>query len=124
MSFKFPYQKYDYIESNRRHVTIDFLAMTMNQSYFRPKVAAAGRELHLGCVVPAFFADQERLMLANSGDGFNENTHKATAYQQVTKEVLNKYGWNDHDEILGTPQVVPLDFECEDRLWTGRSKPS
>ena len=55
IDFVMPFIQYDYIEENRRHVTVDFLVLTLNKDKFSPRVLADGKELHVGTTVPSFF---------------------------------------------------------------------
>ena len=38
-----PFIEYDYIEENRRHVTVDFLVLPLNKDKFSPRVLADGK---------------------------------------------------------------------------------
>ena len=58
IDFVMPFIQYDYIEENRRHVTVDFLVLTLNKDKFPPRVLVDGKELHVGTTVSSFFQNK------------------------------------------------------------------
>ena len=83
LSFHFPYILYQYTNGRNYAVTVDFMILGgQNQSLFRPSVSPDGKKLLLKTVIPSFFANQDRIQLANGQERrFNESTHKATAFE-------------------------------------------
>ena len=83
LSFHFPYIMYQYTNGRNFAVTVDFMILGgQNQSLFRPSVSPDGKKLLLKTVIPSFFANQDRIQLANGQERrFNESTHKATAFE-------------------------------------------
>jgi hypothetical protein len=114
----FPFIVYDYISGGRRRVSVDLLVMTVPKDMIRPKMATNGLELHVGMVVPPFFADADRLMAANEGDaGFTEDTHKATAFKDAAIKLHEHHrSFDGEEEIMGTPQCIKLPFKCEENI--------
>ena len=65
IDFVIPFIMYDYINADWRHVTCDFLVLTLNKDIFSPRVSADGKELLVSTNVPSFFQDKVRIMIAN-----------------------------------------------------------
>ena len=118
MDFSFPHIVCDCEAKDRKVVTIDFLIVGMHKKCFRPKVNDAGDELHVGFVVPSFFAQDHRILLADQA--IRHNTHKMTAFRDVRQAIIAKHGdGSDEEPLLGEPQKVQLPFivEREIRKW-------
>jgi hypothetical protein len=78
----------DYTSNNRRHVSVDFLILNIPKAMLRPKMAANGLELHLGLVVPPFFARADQVMVVNEADsGFGKDTHKSNAFKEAARKL-------------------------------------
>ena len=116
IDFVMPFIQYDYIEENRRHVTVDFLVLTLNKDKFSPRVLADGKELHVGTTVPSFFQNKARIMLANKSKDaeFTSNTHKATAFAEVVRGMMTELEWPD--DLNGSVQRTKLPFRCEEDI--------
>ena len=123
LDFQFPYLMYDYEAKDRKVCTIDFLVYGVNKKFIRPKVNDVGDELHVSYVVPAFFAEDRRLELADTN--IRHNTHKMTAFRDTCDALIKKHGdGSEEDPLLGEPQKVALPFIVEkERYTSGRSKP-
>ena len=108
--------QYDYIEENRRHVTVDFLVLTLNKDKFPPRVLADGKELHVGTTVSSFFQNKARIMLANrcKDSEFTSNTHKATVFAEVLHGMMTELEWPD--DLNGSVQRTNLPFRCEEDI--------
>ena len=119
MDYIYPHMMHDYVDDDRRHVTLDFLVPSMTEKMFRPSVNVSDQSLKLATVVPPFFASKGRLMAAFAAEtGFGENTHRATAMGEVCDEVKKDYDDAKSDEtiIIGLPQRVKLPFPCEEEI--------
>ena len=116
IDFVMPFIMYDYINEGRRHVTVDFLVLTQNKEKFQPTVMADGNELHVGTVVPSFFQNRARIMLANKNKDkdFTSNTHKATAFEEVVRRMMTDLDWPD--DLHGSTQRTKLPFPCEEDI--------
>ena len=81
---------YDYIHESLRHVTVDFLVLTLNKKNISPRVSEDGKEFHVGTIVPSFFQRRARIMLANKckDRDFTSNTHKATAFEEIISSIM------------------------------------
>lgn len=114
-SFQYPYLKYNYVNDGRRCCTIDFLIINQGKDNFRPKITGDGTVLELGTIVPEFFFEPSRLLIANANDNkFSENTNKATAFQETAAKVTASLG--EGEPLLGAPQKIKLDFKVEDEI--------
>jgi len=121
MDLQFPYLMYNYKEAGRGRVAIDFLVIAMSESNYRPLVAAAGKELHIGMAIPKFFVKKSRLMAAHGDDNkFTDDTHKATAFEDLVDSVDKQFGLDKDGaeklDLFGKPMVVKLPFPCEEDL--------
>lgn len=116
MSFFFPHILYTYVEDGLFMCTVDFLVMGQSKDLFRPKVVNDGMSLQLGTVVPAMFVNEARLQLAMFHDhSFNNDTHKATALQQVISKHVGDTDL-DSEPMLGEPMMITLPFKCVDEI--------
>ena len=69
------------------------------------------KEISVCLDVNPLFVTEGRLHLANLKNyAFNKNTNEATSYRQVTAMVNNP---NLDKPLCGEPQVVNLDFKCD-----------
>lgn len=115
MGFSFPCVMCQRVEGGRRRVSIDFLVIGMGKENHRPKVINNGKRLQLGMVAPSFFADENRLQVANEfGAGFNARTHKATALEEVANKITENV--DSEEPLIGCPQQVELPVPCEDEI--------
>jgi len=115
LSVQFPFISYQYVEDGRKMVSYDFLVIGASKDQYRPKVTGNGGELHVGMVLPRFFVDPNRLLLANSHvGGFNANTNKSTALEEVGAKVTN--GLQENDLLFANPMTVKLPFKCEEDI--------
>lgn len=115
MGFTFPYILYTYIEDGKRRVSVDFLVIGMAKENFRLRVVQGGKALQLVVVIPSFFADENRLQLANEEDqGFNKRSHKATALEEVVHKITENI--DGEEPLLGSPQQVSLPVPCEEEI--------
>ena len=92
-----PFIMYDYINDGRHHVTVYFFVLTLNKENVSPRVMVDWKELHIGTVVPSFFHDRARIMLANKNKGteFTSVTHKATVFAEVVRRMMTDLVWSD-----------------------------
>jgi hypothetical protein len=112
MDSRFPFILHDYVSGGRRRASVDFLIITVTKDMVRPKMADSGLELQVAMVVPAFFADADRLMAANVGDsGFTEDNHKEAAMK-----LHDHHESFDEDDVVGDPQRIKLPFQCEQHI--------
>jgi hypothetical protein len=117
MNVEFPFILYDYTSDNRRHVSVDFLILNVPKDMLRPKMAADGSELHLGLVVPPFFARADRVMVVNEGDSdFGKDTHKSNAFKEAARKLHEHHQSFDDEKIMGAPQIIALPFKCEENI--------
>lgn len=115
MGFSFPCIMHQCVEGGRRRVSIDFLVIGMAKENHRLKIINNGTRLQLGMVIPSFFADENRLQIANEDDtGFNERSHKATAFEEVVNKVTANV--DGEEPLLGSPQLVDLALPCQDEI--------
>lgn len=119
--FTFPYLLYTYKEGGRNRCAIDFLVIAMGQEFYRPLVPRGGKELQVGMVLPKFFVKKDRVMQAHGDDeNFTDDTHKATAFDDLADKIEKKHNVEERLEFLAPPQTVHLPFECEEEIfdWT------
>jgi hypothetical protein len=121
MGFQNPYIMYQYVEDGNQLVSIDVLVPNVHRKYIRPSIHSSGMYFDLGIAVPEFFWQANRLIAANKGEeGFNKNTHKATAFQQAAKKIEEDFNTFETEEVLsGAPQRFKLPFKVEHDYYTG-----
>ena len=54
VDFVMPFVMYEYINTDRRYVTADFLALTLNTDNFSPRVSTDVKELLVVTTMPSF----------------------------------------------------------------------
>jgi hypothetical protein len=119
MAFQCPFILYDYGNDGRKVVSVDFLIPPVHRRHIRLKIREDGLALELGIVVPSVFSDPGRLMAAHDYKmGFNQNTHKATAFQFAARDIVKTCS-NEFDEIIVGKQIVKLPFKCETEFYNG-----
>jgi hypothetical protein len=120
MGFQNPYIMYQYIEDGNQLVSIDVLIPCVHRKFIRPSIHSCGMYFDLGIAVPEFFWQANRLIAANEGDnGFNKNTHKATAFQQAAKKIQEDFNTFETEEVLSGVQRFKLPFKVEPDYYTG-----
>ena len=66
--------------------------------------------MEIQCMVPHMFANEERVLQANSeNQGFNYNTHEAQAHKDAC-EMINNHFLNS--VMIGNNQKIKLHFPC------------
>jgi hypothetical protein len=119
MAFQCPFILYDYVNDGRKVVSVDFLIPPVHRRHVRLKIREDGSALEFSIVVPSGFTDPGRLMAAHTYKaGFNQNSHKATAFQFAAREIVKTCS-NEFDEIIVGKQVVKLPFKCETEFYNG-----
>ena len=114
MDFACPYMIKQFLFNGRQGCSVDLLVPTVHEDKVRPKVVK-GTHLAVNFVVPDFFPEEERMLVANQGNAaFNQNTSLATAHSEVVQDVRKIY--NSEAEILGNPQMIKLPFKVEDDI--------
>ena len=79
---------YDYIHNTKKYCQVDILVPSMGRDKFGPKVIPGGRKLAISMVCPSFFFGYDRLKMANQQQrGFNQNTHKVTAFAEALRKM-------------------------------------
>jgi hypothetical protein len=117
MDSRFPFILCDCVSGGRRRALVDFLIVAVTKDMVQPKMADSGLEPQVAVVVPAFFADADRLMAANVGaSGFAEDNHKAAAFKEAAMKLYDHHESFDEDDIVGDPQRIKLPFQCEQRI--------
>jgi hypothetical protein len=116
MDFRCPFIMFQYTKHGRKIVTVNFFIPTVHKRHVRVKIGTDQASVELRLVVPPLFYNPDRQLFANADDdGFNHDTHKATAFQEVVQEIEQTA--NDVDEVMGTPQIVKLPFTVEADFW-------
>ena len=118
MKVAFPFLLYDYFKNKRRHCSIDFFVFSMGKHMFKPCVLPGGKAVSLSVIVPKMFPKANRLMLAHANERFTINTHKATAFEEISEVVQEKYNLKDDEDakINSIPQVIKLPFKCDEEI--------
>jgi hypothetical protein len=127
MDFKCPYIMYDYVDRGWKVVTVDFLVPNQHHRFFWLSINIK-KTLGLKIVVPPVFYCPTCIAGEHGlEEGFNQNTHKATAFHLRCMEIKKDLGvaTNDEDadeyEVCAGTQCVQLPFECEDEFYRGGS---
>jgi hypothetical protein len=112
MDFSFPYMIKTFLYDSRECCLIDLLVPTTHEDHVHPRIVSKGTYLAVGVAVPDFFPEEERVLVAAGND--NVNTNQATAHTKVVQNIRKAF--NDVTEILGSPQMIKLPFECEEQI--------
>ena len=68
-------------------------------------------------VSPKFFFQYDRLKMANMRNvGFNENSHKATAFEQALRDMRRELKVKKGGEVSGEDMIIPLPFRCDQHI--------
>lgn len=132
LSIKCPCIMYDYVDHNRKVVSVDLLVPNQHRRFFRLEVQG-GKTLVVKVVIPKVFYNRKRILTANAGNKrFNKNSHKATAFSQLCKQIVKDLGKQTHPpgdgddsdeeanvEVCDGEQCIELPFEVEDELYRG-----
>ena len=79
---------YDYIHDKKKYCQVDILVPSMGRDKFGPKVNPGGRKLAISMVCSSLIFRYDRLEMANKqSKSFNQNTHKATAFEEAFRKM-------------------------------------
>ena len=79
---------YDFMQDRKHYCIVDVFIPSMGRDNFTPQVMPGGNKLSIGMVSPKFFFQYDRLTLANMLNvGFNENSHKATSFEEDFRDM-------------------------------------
>ena len=110
---KWPYMMVQYMKNGCRHLCVELLVPTRMRKDF--KVDTDGSSLSVAEAVPSFFYDKERPMTAYADDqAFNEDSHKATAFEDIVQEVSEDT--NFEDVVWAEPMKLTLPFQCDNEF--------
>ena len=89
---------------------------TLPRNFFILEIVNGGLGLEVRIEMPSFFVKEERVIQSNNHvRGFNQNTHEAQAFKDVSQEIDKHFGMTNH--IFGdNPFVIDLPFTCEERI--------
>ena len=108
---------YDFIHNTKKYCQVDILVPSMGRDKFGPKVIPGGRKLAISMVCPSFFFGYDRLEMANQQQrGFNQNTHKATAFAEALRKMRKELDVKKGGDISGPDLVISLPFSCEETI--------
>ena len=108
---------YDYIQDKKKYRQVDILVPSMGRDKFGPKVNPGGKKLNISMVCPSFFFRYDRLEMANmQTKSFNQNTHKATAFEEALRKMRKELNVRKGGDISGPDLVISLPFSCEETI--------
>ena len=108
------YMIYDFIQDRKHYCIVDIFVPSMGRDKFTPNVMPGGNRLSIGMVSPKFFFQYDRLKMANMLNvGFNENSHKAIAFEQALRDMRRYLKVKKGGEVLGEDMIIPLPFRCD-----------
>ena len=111
------YMIYDFMQDRKHYCIVDVFVSSMGRDKFTPKVMSGGNKLSIGMVSPKFFFQYDRLKLANILNvGFNENSHKATAFEEALRDMRKELKVKKGGEISGEDIIIPLPFRCDQHI--------
>ena len=111
------YMIYDFIQERKHYCIVDISVPSMGRDKFTPNVMPGGNRLSIGMVSPKFFFQYDRLKMANMLNvGFNENSHKATAFEQALRDVRRELKVKKGGEVSGEDMIIPLPFRCDQHI--------
>eukprot|EP00957_Ditylum_brightwellii_P116239 8866759-Ditylum_brightwellii.AAC.1 len=87
LDFQYQWFWFKYIESDDTFVAIDLLVPPMTRGHFPPKMKEGGSSLLVTTNTASAFFDRTRLMFANLGSYFNEDTYKAASFGATMKHL-------------------------------------
>ena len=122
MSFKFPYLIMEHVDHGQLLATVHLSIFGVHKRFVHLQIIDSDI-LEVSIAVPKIFYDKDRIQLAeDEGDGsFNVNTHKATAFQEVCKNI-GATAAKHSKEVLGEPQLIKLPFPCEEKFYRGHGR--
>ena len=110
--FSVPFVCYDYIRGSERMVTVDLLVPLLHKDQFRIKVHSSGWFLEVFTVVPTFFFNPDRLLLANPN--YTRDTQRVASLQASCNQVTKYFKDSKTGDILcATPQRIRLPFKVK-----------
>ena len=112
MDFSFPFMIKQFLHNARQSCTIDVFVPTVHEDKVRPRVVNGGNYLAISLVVPEFFPEEERVLVAAGNEDFN--TNQAAAHSEVVQDIRKRY--SGEVETLGSPQLIKLPFTCEEQI--------
>ena len=119
LDISFPFVIYKFIRDQLPICAVKFFVLMMCPDNFSPSVSPCGMFLALETQCPDTVGDIYLIEDENEENiEFNQNTGEATAYQEVTKTMVEyqKKSGRDKGKMIGRPQVVKLPFQCEERI--------
>ena len=109
---KFPYMIYEYIEDQQYCCCVDLFVFSFLSSRFKVKLSKCGKFLRIRTVIPPFFYTGKRLSKSqNHNEKFNQNTHRATAFEEATLPAVKRIG--DSEDLIGSETEIRLPFPCD-----------
>ena len=111
------YMIYDFIQDRKHYCIVDIFVPSMERDTFTPNVMPGGNMLSIEMVSPKFFFQYDRLKMANMRNvGFNENSHKATAFEQALRDMRRELKVKKGGEVSGEDMIIPLPFRCDQHI--------
>ena len=96
---------------------MDILVPSMGRDKFGPKVISGGKKLAISMVCPSFFLRYDRLEIMNKqSKSFNQNTHKAIAFEEALRKMRKQLNVRKGGDISGPDLVISLPFPCKETI--------
>jgi hypothetical protein len=114
----------DCFSDYRRRVAVDFVIPPTNKECVKVEMAPGLQVLEVIMAVPSFFLKTGRLMAAHLDKAnFKNDTHKATAFDELVTKIRKKHGSDEYDDadgeeelIFGAPMKVKMSFPSEEEI--------
>ena len=111
------YMIYDFMKDRKHYCIVYIFVPSMGRDKFTPKVMPGGNKLSIGMVSPKFFFQYDMLKMANMLNvGFNENLHKATAFEKASRDMRRELKVKKGGEVSGEDIIIPLPFRCDQHI--------
>ena len=114
MDFSFPFIITTFNQDFDVMCKVELFTHFLLKEYFQPETLNRGSVLEIQCMVPHMFANEERVLQANSeNQGFNYNTHEAQAHKDACEMIDNYF---PNSVMIGNNQKIKLPFPCDERI--------
>ena len=111
------YMIYDFMQDRKHYCIVYVFVPRMGRDKFTPKVIPRGNKLLIGMVSPKLFFQYDKLKMANMRNAsFNENSHKATAFEKTLNDMRRELKVKKGGDVLGGDMIIPLPFRCDQHI--------
>ena len=111
------YMIYDFMQDRKHYYIVYIFVRSMERDKFTPKVIPRGNKLSIGMVSPKLSFQYDRLKMVNMRNAsFNENSHKATAFEKTLRDMRRDLKVKKGGDVSGGDMIIPLPFRCAQHI--------